>query len=196
MGHHIYTQWPDQNSNQVSYIGPVFKPITHFSKKLNSDYVFATVGTRLEEYPRMIRAIEELIKNGSIKEKVIVQAGYTKYNSEHLDIFDFCSEEKIDDLIKNAKYVITQESAGIGTKCLKFNTKFLVMPRDYMYGEVTAISDMREDLHVHLEKLKYTRIVNNASELENAINEIGNLKVGYSFDNKLAIDTLTRIMEE
>ena len=140
--------------------------------------------------------MEDLVKKGSIREKVVVQAGHTKYSSDHLEIFDFCTPAEIDGLIENAKLVITQESAGIGTKCLKFSIRFVVMPRDYQYGELVAKSDMNEDLHLKLEEMGYTKVVNNDLELQNAIRQIDDLKTGFDFNNELAISTLTRIIEE
>ena len=194
-GHKIFTQWNKHQNENTIYIGPVFKKVDHFFQKSGSSHIFVTLGTRPEAFTRLIKAVEDLVKKGTIKEKVIVQAGYTEYTSDYLEIFDFCTPEEIDKLIINAKYVITQESAGIGTKCLTYKTKFIVMPRDYNYGELPAISDMEEDLHLQLEKMGYTKVVNNGSELEKAITEIDNLKVGFTFDNKLAIETLTRMME-
>ena len=105
------------------------------------------MGTRDEPFTRLIKGVEDLVKKGIIKEKVVMQVGHTKYSSDHVEIFDFCTPEKIDELILNAKYVITQESAGIGTQCLKHKTRFIVMPRDYQYGELPDKSDMKEDLH-------------------------------------------------
>jgi UDP-N-acetylglucosamine transferase subunit ALG13 len=112
-----------------------------------------------------------------------------------MEIFDFCMPEMIKEFIVNARYVITQESAGIGTQCLKYQTKLIVMPRDYQYGELPAKSDMKEDLHLRLEELGYTKVVRNTDELENAIKNIDSLKVGFNFDNTLAIQTLKQIIE-
>ena len=103
--------------------------------------------------------------------------------------------EEIDKLILNASYVITQESAGIGTQCLKHRTRFIVMPRDYQYGELNTKSDMKEDLHYKLEELGYTKVVRNTDELEKAIENIDNLRLGFNFDNSLAIQTLKKIIE-
>jgi UDP-N-acetylglucosamine transferase subunit ALG13 len=127
---------------------------------------------------------------------VIIQAGHTKYESQRAEIFDFCSPEKIEDFILNARCVITQESAGIGTLCLKYGTRFIVMPRDYQYGELPARSDMKEDLHYKLEEMGYTKVVTNSGELEHAIRNIDQLKVGFKFDNTLAIQTLHKTVEE
>lgn len=192
----IYSQWEDGQNAHADYIGPIFKPQEAFQKKADANYVFITVGTRDEPFTRLLRAVEDLIEKGVIREKVIVQAGHTKYSSNRMELFDFCKPEKIDDLILNARYVITQESAGIGTQCLKYRTPFLVMPRDYQYGELPTRSDMNEDLHLRLEELGYTGVVRTAGELEQAIVSIDRLRTGFQFDNSKAISTLHKAMEE
>jgi UDP-N-acetylglucosamine transferase subunit ALG13 len=194
--HKIYTQWEDSRNENAIYIGPIFKSREDCNKCGNSKYVFVTVGTRDEPFTRLIKAVEDLARKGIIKEKVIIQAGHTKYSSEEVEIFDFCVPEKIDELILNARYVITQESAGIGTQCLKYRTKFIVMPRDYQYEELPTKSDMKEDLHYRLEELGYTKVVRTTNELEQAILNIDSIKIGFDFDNSLAISKLHKAMEE
>ncbi|HAX97662.1 MAG TPA: hypothetical protein DCY12_01875 [Candidatus Atribacteria bacterium] len=194
-GNRIYTQWEDFQNKKAIYIGPIFKKQESSQKDHNSEYIFVTVGTRSEPFTRLLKGVDDLVKRGVIKEKVIVQAGHTKYRSDYLDVFDFRSPEAIEDLILNARYVITQESAGIGTQCLRYNIKFIVMPRDYQYGELPAKSDMNEDLHFKLEELGYTKVVRNMDDLEKAIANIDQLKVGMNFDNTLAIQTLKQIIE-
>jgi beta-1,4-N-acetylglucosaminyltransferase len=196
MRQQIFAQWEDPQNAQVVYIGPVFKQVESFSKNGNSEYVFVTVGTREEPFVRLLKSVEDLKKEGKIKEKVIVQAGSTQWASEHMEVFDFCDPQKIEDLIRNAKYVITQESAGIGTICLKYRTKFLVMPRDFSHGELQAKSDMNEDLHLQLEKMGYTIVVNNITEMEQAISKLTNIRTGFNFDNQRAIKTLNQYMED
>jgi UDP-N-acetylglucosamine transferase subunit ALG13 len=192
----IYTQWEDAQNKNAVYIGPIFRQQGTYNKRHDANYVFVTVGTRDEPFTRLIKGVEDLAKKGIIKEKIIVQAGHTKYASGYAEVFDFCPPEKIDDLILNAKYVITQESAGIGTQCLKYRTKFVVMPRDYQYGELPTKSDMKEDLQDKLEELGYTKVVRDVDELEKAIVNIEKLKTGYEFDNNMAISNLHKTMEE
>jgi UDP-N-acetylglucosamine transferase subunit ALG13 len=192
----IYTQWKDPQNKNTIYIGPIFKQQGSYNKRHDSNYVFVTVGTRDEPFTRLIKGVEDLAKKGIIKEKIIVQAGHTKYRSGYAEVFDFCPPEKIDDLILNARYVITQESAGIGTQCLKYRTRFVVMPRDYQYGELPTKSDMKEDLQDKLEELGYTKVVRDVDELEKAIANIEQLKTGFEFDNSMAISNLHKAMEE
>jgi UDP-N-acetylglucosamine transferase subunit ALG13 len=194
-GNRLYTQWEDPQNEKAIYIGPIFKQQENPNKYNDSKYIFVTLGTRGEPFTRLLKGVEDLVRKGHIKEKVVIQAGHTKYSSDCVEVFDFFTPEMINEFILNARYVITQESAGIGTLCLKSGTRFIVMPRDYQYGELTAKSDMKEDLHYKLEELGYTKVVKNADELEKAIENIDNLKVGFNFDNSLAIQILRSIIE-
>jgi UDP-N-acetylglucosamine transferase subunit ALG13 len=192
----ITSQWPGNCGQNVEYIGPILmgKEAGELGPR-ESRHVFVTLGTREEPFPRLLEAVEALVKEGTIKERVIVQAGSTRYRSEVLEIFSFRPPAVIDDLIMNASYVITQESAGIGTKCLRYNKKMIVMPRDYDRGELPAKSDMNEDLHVRLQELGYAFVAQDAAELKSAIGNIPALKVGFPFDNRPAIAKLRALIE-
>jgi UDP-N-acetylglucosamine transferase subunit ALG13 len=194
-GNSIYTQWEDRRHDNTIYIGSVLKQPEHFNKSPHSDYVFVAVGTRAEPFTRLLQGVEDLVNKGVIKEKVVIQAGHTKYLSSCAEMFDFCSPDKIAELILNAKYVINQASAGIATLCLKYKTRFIMMPREYRHGELPTRRDMEEDLHYRLEEYGYTKIVRNTEELEKAIRTIEDLKVGFTFNNSLAISTLHKILK-
>jgi len=196
IGNQIYTQWKDSANSKAIYIGPIFKQHKAVKKNDESNYIFVTLGTREEPFTRLIQGVEDLVRKGVIKEKVIAQTGFTKFTSDIMEVFNVSSLERTNELIINARYVITQESSGITSQCLKCGTKFIVMPREYQYGELPTRSDMKEDLHHKLEELGYTTVVTNTSELETAINNIGSLKTGFAFDNTLAISLLKKVMEE
>jgi UDP-N-acetylglucosamine transferase subunit ALG13 len=192
----ITSQWPGNCGDNVTYIGPILMGKEgEEAGTRESRHVFVTLGTREEPFPRLLGAVEALVKDGTIKERVIAQAGSTSYRSEVLEIFAFQSPAAIDDLIMNASYVITQESAGIGTKCLRYHKRMIVMPRDYALGELPAQSDMNEDLHLRLQELGYAFVAQDVAELKNAIENIQKLKVGFPFDNTPAIAKLRALIE-
>ena len=195
IGHPFFSQWEDRKNRRVRHIGPIFKQAPEVSKNPEADYIFVAVGTRTEPFTRLLEAVDKLVQKGTILHKVIIQGGHTHYPSEHIEVFDFCTPDEIDELIQHARFVITQESAGIGTKCLKFNTKFIVMPRDYQFGELPAQSDMNEDLHLKLAEMGYTCVVHDKAQLEAAIQEIDTLKCGFEFDNHKAITILKKELE-
>lgn len=193
----VYSQWQSDEKSGVIYIGPVLKndPESRARKGIPR-HVFVSVGTRSEPFPRMIQTVEQLLKDGAIKERVVVQAGHTRHASSVMDIFDYCPPDRIDELILNSAYVITQESAGLVTKCLKWKIRFIVMPREYGHGELPAKSDMNEDLHLKLAELGLTFVVRNADEMKAAITNLDKLKLKPFFDNSYAIAKLTELIEK
>jgi UDP-N-acetylglucosamine transferase subunit ALG13 len=194
-GTKIHTQW-ENGQKGTMYVGPVFQSDRKSGNAGISDgnYVFVTFGTRDEPFTRLVIYLEQLVTEGVIDKKVIIQAGKTAYQSEKLQIFDFCSVSQIDELIRNASYIITQESAGIGNKCLKYGKRFIVMPRDYQFGELPSKHDMEEDLQYRLEELGYTKVVHTKEQLADSIKNIGRLKTGYKFDNSRAVEKLTEMV--
>ncbi len=195
-GSRIYTQWEDPGHKKAIYIGPIFKGGDNGAARAAPKHVFVTLGTREEPFTRLLKGVEELVAKGVIRETVIIQAGHTGYRPARTTVFDFCSAEAVDELIRNARYVITQESAGIGTQCLRHKTPFIVMPRDYRYGELPTKSDMKEDLHEKLAELGYTAVVRSAQELERAVLAVDSLRTGFVFDNGPALSLLQKALEE
>ena len=75
--------------------------------------IFVTTGTQKFQFNRLIKAIDNLVANGYIKEKVICQSGASDYNSKNLTLFPFMSNEQYEDCIKKCDLLITH--AGVGT---------------------------------------------------------------------------------
>ena len=50
--------------------------------------ILVTLGTQDKQFKRLLDAVEEQINLKNIKDKVIVQAGHTKYESKNMEIFD------------------------------------------------------------------------------------------------------------
>ena len=89
------------------------------SKKM----ILITLGTQDKEFTRILKEVDKLITKKVIKEEVVVQAGYTKYKSKNMKIFDYVSKTELEKYIEKASFVITH--AGVGTifDCLKKNKK-------------------------------------------------------------------------
>ena len=97
--------------------------------------ILVLLGTQNNSFSRLLSKIEASIKNGSINDKVIVQAGYTKFNSEEMEIFDFIPKDKMDTLISEADLIITHGGVGSIIKAIKLGKKVIAVPRLKEYGE-------------------------------------------------------------
>lgn len=99
--------------------------------------ILVTLGTQDKSFKRLIEAVDEQIKGGKIKEKVVVQAGSTKYESSNMDIFDLVSPRELDKLMKQARIIITHGGVGSILGALKYDKPVIAAARLSKYGEHT-----------------------------------------------------------
>ena len=74
--------------------------------------IFVTLGTQDKSFKRLLEAIQKQIDLGNIKEKIVVQAGYTKFVSDKMEIFDLVSHEKFDEYMSKCDLLITHGGVG------------------------------------------------------------------------------------
>ena len=97
--------------------------------------IFVTLGTQDKPFKRLLDIIQKEIDKGNIKDKVVVQAGCTKYLSKDMEIFDLIPMEKFDELIKKCDLLITHGGVGSIISGLKNNKKVIAAARLAKYGE-------------------------------------------------------------
>jgi len=97
--------------------------------------IFVTVGTHTQPFNRLLQKIDELVEKGIIKEKVIAQIGYSTYKPKNYEYFTFTSEEKILELNKKAKLIITHAGVGSIITALRFRKPIIVVPRLKKFNE-------------------------------------------------------------
>lgn len=97
--------------------------------------IFVTLGTQDKPFTRLLEAIEREIENGNITDEVIVQAGFTKYKSDKMKIFDLISQEDFANYMQKADLIITHGGVGSIITALNHGKKVIVAPRLSKYGE-------------------------------------------------------------
>ena len=136
--------------------------------------IFVILGTQDKKFARLIKEVEKLKKEGFIKEKVIVQAGNTKYISDVLEIVDFMSFSDFNENIKNSKYVISHAGAGTIIDALKLDKKIIVVPRLKSYEEHE--NDHQIQISKEFSELGYIINCNDLSKLDECITKVDNFK--------------------
>ena len=74
--------------------------------------ILVTLGTQDKTFVRLLDEIDKLINKGIIQDKVIVQAGFTKYSSDNMEIFDLIPQDEFNNLMSKADLVITHGGVG------------------------------------------------------------------------------------
>ncbi|WP_194774710.1 glycosyltransferase [Pararhodonellum marinum] len=98
--------------------------------------ILVLLGTFPLPFPRPLRIIEKLIKEGFIKEDVIVQNGHTTFDSQYMTLIPFLTLDELMDLYQKADLIISQAGTGSIVKGLKLKKKIISIARLEKYGEV------------------------------------------------------------
>lgn len=97
--------------------------------------IFITLGTQDKNFKRLLKAVDKQIELGNIRDKVIVQAGYTKYNSNRMTIFDFLSHEDELKFVDQSDLIITHGGVASIMEAITSNKKTIAVPRLKKYNE-------------------------------------------------------------
>ena len=97
--------------------------------------ILVLLGTQDKQFPRLLDAVEKCIKSGVIKDRVVVQAGLTQYESEHMEIFDLLPGPEFEKLMDEADLIITHGGAGSILGAIKRGKKVIAAARVAKYKE-------------------------------------------------------------
>lgn len=136
--------------------------------------ILVTLGTQNRDFSRLLDEIEKQIKNKNIKEKVIVQAGYTKYNSDNMEIFDFISSDELEKLVKKCRILITHGGVGSILTGIKNNKPIIAAARLSKYKEHT--NDHQKQIIKEFEDEGYLLELRDFQKLDKLLIKANNFK--------------------
>ncbi len=99
--------------------------------------IFVTLGTQDKNFTRLLDAVQKQIDLGNIKEKVIVQSGYTKYESKDMEIHDLLTMADFNKYMDKCDLLITHGGVGSINDALRRGKKIIAAPRLKKYKEHT-----------------------------------------------------------
>lgn len=136
--------------------------------------ILITLGTQDKQFTRLLDNIQKCIDKGIINDKVVVQAGFTKYNSKDMEIFDLIDRDKFNELIKECDLLITHGGVGSILTGLKNNKKVIVCPRLAKYKE--HINDHQIQIVNNFYKEGYILKYNEGDNLEIILKNVDKFK--------------------
>ena len=157
--------------------------------------ILVTLGTQDKSFDRLLKAIDKEIENKNIKEKVIVQAGYTKYKSDNMKIFDLVSEEELEKLVKKCDLLITHGGVGSILLGIRNNKKVISAARLKKYGEHT--NDHQKQIIKEFKKLGYITELDDFNKLKKIIEEAKSKEpVKFKSNNAKFVKNIEKYIEE
>ncbi len=132
--------------------------------------IFVTVGTHEQPFNRLIKKVDDLVANGNIKEKVIVQTGFSTYILKYCEVHKIMSFEEMQQALKDARIVITHGGPSSFIEALQFGKVPIVVPRQEKFNE-----------HVNNHQVDFTKLI--AKRMNNIIPVYDINDLGQTIDN-------------
>lgn len=110
--------------------------------------IFVTVGTHEQSFERLVKCIDQMVIDGRINEKVIIQKGYTDYEPQKCESYKLIGYNDMKKFINEARIVVTHGGPASFVAPLSIGKIPIVVPRMYEYNE-----------HVNNHQLEFAREV-------------------------------------
>lgn len=151
--------------------------------------IFVTLGTQDKSFKRLLEAVQKQIDLGNIKEKVVVQSGYTEFESEDMEIFDYMLKDKFDEFLKTCDILITHGGVGNIMTGLEADKKIIAAARLAKYKEHG--NDHQVQIVEKFAQEGYIINLSNFDELDKALKKAKKMKVKkYKSDTQKLINYL------
>lgn len=145
--------------------------------------ILVLLGTQDKPFTRLLKELDKLIEEKIITDKVIVQAGLTKYESKNMEIFDLKPVDELMKLQSMADIIITHGGVGSILSAVKMKKKVIAVPRLQEYGEHT--NNHQIQIVNEFFKTGYILKADNPCDLKEIMKNLGAFKLKeYKSNNK------------
>ncbi len=97
--------------------------------------IFVTVGTHEQPFNRLIKKVDELVADGKIKEKVVIQTGFSTYIPKNCEWHKMMSFKEMQTAFQTARIVITHGGPSSFLEALQYGKVPIVVPRQVEFNE-------------------------------------------------------------
>ena len=136
--------------------------------------ILVLLGTQNNSFHRLLEEIQKNIDNGNIQEEVIVQKGYTKFQSKDMTMYDELPIEKFNELIEKADLIITHGGVGSIINSITKGKKVIAVPRLKKYNE--HVNDHQLDIIQTFDEMGYIIGIQEVQQLGEAIKKVKEFK--------------------
>ena len=145
--------------------------------------ILVTLGTQDKSFIRLLSTLEHQLELGLIHDEIIVQSGYTKFDSKFMTLIPYFSQDELDQYRQNAECIITHGGVGSILDGCRYGKKIIGVARLKEFKE--HINDHQIEICEQFSKDGYILYAKDLDDIPKLINEIKvfNPKK-YVFDNQ------------
>ena len=126
--------------------------------------IFVTVGTHEQPFNRLIEKIDELKKEGTIQDDVIIQTGFSTYEPKYCKWSKLIPYQEMKKNVADARIVITHGGPASFIMPLQMGKTPIVVPRQHQFNE-----------HVNDHQVEFARNVAERMETIIVVEDVGEL---------------------
>ena len=157
--------------------------------------ILVLLGTQNNSFHRLLEEVEKNIKDGTINEEVIVQSGYTKFQSHKMRIVDLMSKEQLDQFQEEADLIITHGGVGSIISSIEKGKKVIAVPRMHEYGE--HVNNHQKEIVRDFNNKGYIIGINKVEDLKEAIIKSKDFKPKkYQANNEKMLNIIEEFIEK
>lgn len=161
--------------------------------------IFVTVGTHEQPFNRLVECIDRLKKDGSIKEEVIIQTGYSTYEPVNCKWQKLFPYQEMLKLVEKARIVITHGGPSSFIMPLQIGKTPIVVPRRHEFNEHVNDHQVAFSKAV-AERMDTIIVVEDLEKLAETIDQydelVSGMANGLNSNNARFNDELGKIVEE
>ncbi len=157
--------------------------------------IFVTLGSQKFQFNRLLKAVDELLAAGQIKDQVFAQIGYSDYTPENYKYERFIDREKFSQVMDKAEIVITHGGTGAIIGAVKKGKKVIAVPRLAKYGE--HVDNHQLQLVEQFSELNLIYECQDCAKLAEAIQIVkGTTYNQYKSNTNVIIDDIIKFIED
>jgi len=156
--------------------------------------ILVTLGTQDKSFVRLLSALEDQIDKGEITEDIIVQSGFTQFDSKHMTLIPYLSQDELDTYRKNASLIITHGGVGSILDGCKYEKKIIGCARLKIYKE--HINDHQVEICEQFNREGYILYASNLDDISRLIHDAKLfIPKKYAFDNSKLIMHIKSVID-
>ena len=132
--------------------------------------ILVLLGTQNNSFHRLLEEVQKNIDNGNIKEEVVVQKGYTKFESKNMTMYTQLPVDELKKLIDKADLVITHGGVGSIITAIEENKRVIAVPRLKKYKE--HVNDHQLDIIKSFDDAGYIIGLEDVEDLGDALKKV------------------------
>ena len=157
--------------------------------------ILVLLGTQNNSFHRLLEEIEKLIEKKVIKDEVIVQSGYTKYESNNMTIFGLIPKQELEQYQNKADVIITHGGVGSIISSIKKGKKVIAVPRIHEYNE--HVNNHQKEIVKLFNEKGYIIGINEVEKLEEALSKLNTFTpVEYKQDNAKILGIISDFIDQ